>query len=52
MPRRTTLLAITLLAFLVVALVFARWIAGQLAIDACLDSGGRWDYESRTCQRG
>lgn len=51
MPRRTTLITIGLLAFLIVATLFARWIAGQLAIDSCLDSGGRWNYEQRFCER-
>ena len=23
-----------------------------LAIDACLDAGGRWDYERRVCEPG
>jgi len=22
-----------------------------LSIDACLDGGGRWNYETRTCER-
>jgi len=52
MPRRATLIAIVLLTLLVVATFFARWIAGELAIDSCLDSGGRWDYEQRVCARG
>lgn len=50
--RRTTLVTVVLLAFLVGAGLFARWIAGQLAIDACLDSGGRWSHERSVCERG
>jgi hypothetical protein len=34
-----------------VVLVLAWWAKGQLAIDSCLDSGGRWNYEKSVCER-
>ena len=27
-----------------------RWIIKWLKIDACLDKGGRWNYEKRRCE--
>lgn len=38
--------SVALGAAIVAALIFFR---GQLAIDSCLDLGGRWDYEARVC---
>ncbi len=41
------IVAITLL---VLAIVLTwMWVADFLAIDACLDSGGSYDYERRVC---
>jgi hypothetical protein len=31
--------------------VLVWWGLGQLKIDSCLDSGGRWNYELTICQR-
>ena len=45
--RRAVLVAIAL----AVTLAVAWWIRGQLLIDRCLDSGGRWDYDSAECER-
>ena len=28
------------------------YVAAQIAIDKCLDSGGRFDYEAKECVRG
>jgi hypothetical protein len=36
----------------VAILALAYWLKGELAIDACLDGGGRWDYSSRKCESG
>ena len=40
--------------FLVISLlllsVFAYWMKGCLAVDKCLDSGGRWNYEKGICE--
>jgi hypothetical protein len=33
---------------IVAALIYFR---GQLAIDSCLDAGGRWDYERNLCDQ-
>jgi hypothetical protein len=38
-------------ASIAAVLVFAWWAKGQLAIDSCLDSGGRWNYEKSVCER-
>jgi hypothetical protein len=35
----------------VAVLAFSWWAKGQLAIDSCLDSGGRWNYEKSVCER-
>jgi hypothetical protein len=28
------------------------WYKDWLAIDKCLDNGGRWDYDKRICEHG
>lgn len=33
----------------VVVLILACWVRLQLAIDSCLDRGGRWDYDQGVC---
>jgi hypothetical protein len=33
------------------ALLFYVYFSDFMLIDACLDSGGRWNYETRTCER-
>lgn len=38
--------AIVLLALI----VFAYWLKGYMAIDKCLDSGGRWNYDKGVCE--
>ena len=40
------------IAFLVLVTVgvFAIWFKGCLAVDRCLDSGGRYDHESGRCE--
>jgi hypothetical protein len=45
--KKTIGIAAVILAFL----MFVWWAKGQLAIDSCLDSGGRWSYEKSLCQR-
>ncbi|MCF6274036.1 MAG: hypothetical protein L3J37_12790 [Rhodobacteraceae bacterium] len=33
--------------------VLGYWYIGSfLKVDACLDAGGRWDYEIKECERG
>jgi hypothetical protein len=39
-----------LLAILVFVAVYGQRIARFLEIDACLDAGGRWDYEECRCE--
>jgi hypothetical protein len=31
---------------------FGKWFALQLAIDSCLDRGGRWNYEKNVGEYG
>jgi hypothetical protein len=34
----------------VVAIVAGLWISHELTIDSCLDRGGRWNGELRSCE--
>jgi hypothetical protein len=43
--RVAVLVAVVALAILV-GVLFMRW----LAIDRCLDAGGRWNYATRACE--
>jgi len=43
------LLSVLLVAVLVI-LFCGKW-SDSLAIDRCLDQGGRWNYETRECDR-
>lgn len=45
--RKLLLVLIVLLVVVPVAI----WIRGFLAVDSCLDSGGRWSEELKTCGR-
>ncbi len=37
--------------FLMVAFIAAwPWLKTQVAIDTCLDAGGRWNYEQELCE--
>lgn len=45
--------SIILLVFLITAIlltVLAIWLTGWLAIDKCLDNGGRWNYGQNICE--
>lgn len=49
--------AIKLRLFVLIAagfVAFVWWtLAGEhAAVDACLDGGGRWDYDTETCAGG
>ena len=44
--KRWMLLVMVILLLLGASL----WLIGQLEIDKCLDSGGRWSYEAKTCE--
>lgn len=33
-----------------ILLVCKFWFSGWLQVDRCLDSGGRWNYERKTCE--
>ena len=40
-----------LVALVVGALVCLLFVARFIAVDRCLDSGGRWNYEAVECER-
>ena len=40
-----------ILVAVAVIVAIAWWGSGQLKIDSCLDSGGRWSYELGICER-
>lgn len=47
--RRSRLKLLVLLLVTLAVIATALYLRRQLQIDACLDRGGRWDYEQRTC---
>jgi hypothetical protein len=47
--RRIVLWVIAVLAICVV--VLRPLACRQMRIDACLDAGGRWDYDAQRCDR-
>jgi len=50
MSKRTRLVLSALILTLVV--IFGYLLKGFLEIDSCLDRGGRWNYETGTCEYG
>ena len=40
-----------ILVAVAVVVAISWWGSGQLKIDSCLDSGGRWNYELGICER-
>ena len=38
------------LVVLVLALFMGWWMKQQIAIDRCLDAGGRWNYDDGFCE--
>jgi hypothetical protein len=48
MSRRTRLVLCALSLALLV--IFGYFLKGFLEIDSCLDRGGRWNYETGTCE--
>lgn len=46
-------LALLLAAVAVAALVASwPWLKTEVAIDSCLDAGGRWNYGAELCEHG
>ena len=43
------------IAFIFLGLIFmaafALWLKKELAIDSCLDHGGKWNYEDGICHK-
>jgi len=48
MSKRTRLVLSALILALLV--IFGYLLKGFLKIDSCLDRGGRWNYETGTCE--
>ncbi len=48
MTRRAIILSLLFVAVAAGAIFGKRW----LAIDRCLDNGGRWDYQNSRCEGG
>lgn len=46
--RKRLVVSVVIGLMIVAALIYLR---GQLAIDSCLDLGGRWDYERNACDQ-
>jgi hypothetical protein len=49
MTAKSTAIAIVILLLLVAG---AMWFRDFLAVDKCLDRGGRWDEETHSCEAG
>jgi hypothetical protein len=43
--------AVAICVGLLVLGAFFFWLKGCLAIDKCLDNGGRWNYERNKCEK-
>lgn len=41
---------VTLTALLAAFVALLVWVRTQLAIDSCLDQGGRWSYTRDVCE--
>jgi len=48
MSKRTRFVLCALSLILVI--IFGYWLKEFLEIDSCLDRGGRWNYETGTCE--
>ena len=44
--KKNILFALSVIALIVLGL----WFKSCIAIDSCLDSGGRWNYELKNCE--
>lgn len=55
-PLLISVIAIAGIFTAICALVYAvpigkAYLSEQIGIDKCIDSGGAWDYEKKTCRR-
>jgi hypothetical protein len=48
--RRSAYIALALVAITGVGLYIAPRVRRFLAVDACLDRGGAWNYQNDTCE--
>jgi hypothetical protein len=42
---------IMILIVVVILITGVIWVKGFLSVDSCLDSGGRWSDEMKTCEQ-
>ena len=52
-PKSNTYNSIKKYSFAAILFVLVAgfiWLKGEMKIDSCLDNGGRWDYENKTCE--
>lgn len=49
MSKKTKRFLLLLIGIILLS-VLAFWFKGWVAIDRCLDSGGRWNYDKRACE--
>lgn len=47
----TTRRRLTVPMAVVIAAIFGYWLRGCVAVDSCLDSGGRWNEDWGVCER-
>ena len=50
MTRRRLLIAVAALAIITVSIISIRYLRRQIAIDRCLDLGGKWDAGLGECR--
>jgi hypothetical protein len=48
--RRMVATPFVLAALGLLAAITVPWLIRQLSVDRCLDAGGRFNYETRTCE--
>ena len=41
---------IALMIIIVIAELISSWLTGNVEIDSCLDSSGRYNYENQICE--
>jgi len=50
MKNKIFIVSISIIGFTIILFFAINWIKEFLAIDSCLDRGGRWNYEMEECE--
>ena len=50
MKKRSIIIIVAILGFITISIFGIKWITKFSKIDACLDKGGRWNYELNKCE--